>query len=172
MKKEIEIYTDGACIGNGNAQNIGGWSFVVVEKGNLLLHSVGTAKNTTNNRQEMLAVLNSLLFCLENDVTDFTLYCDSQYVILGLTKWMDGWVKRGFKRGKPAFDIPNADLWKQLNYVKNQFDTLDLQWVRGHSGNKWNEFADQLIEKEMSKDPDFNNLSKKSYSHAKKTNNS
>jgi ribonuclease HI len=82
---------------------------------------------------------------------------------------MANWAKKGFKRGYPPVDIPNADLWRQLHYLKEQFDTLDIRWVKGHSGNKWNEFADELIEKEMAKDPNFISLAKKSYTHANRS---
>lgn len=148
MKPEFEIYTDGACIGNGMKENTGGWSFVFVSNDKNIFEAVGIELNTTNNRQEMLAVLNSLRCCLEHDIKSFVIYCDSQYVVNGFNDWMRGWQKKGWLRKGEL--IPNADLWKELFNIKLEFSTVDLRWVRGHNGNKWNEYADQLIEKEMS----------------------
>jgi ribonuclease HI len=147
MKPEFEIYTDGACIGNGQKDNIGGWSFVIVENDKNISEAVGVEFNTTNNRQEILGVLNSLRCCVEHDIESFVIYSDSQYVVKGFNDWMYGWaLKRWMRKGEL---IPNADLWKDMFEIKKSFEKVDLQWVRGHNGNKWNEHADQLIEKEM-----------------------
>lgn len=145
MKPEFEIYTDGACIGNGLKENIGGWSFVFVNNDKNFFEAVGIAYNTTNNRQEMLAVLNSLRCCVEHDIVSFVIYCDSQYVVNGVNDWMNGWKKKNWLRKGEL--IPNADLWQEIYEIKKHFQSVDLRWVRGHNGNKWNEYADQLIEK-------------------------
>lgn len=166
MKKEFEIYTDGACIGNGNPENIGGWSFVFIQKGELFFKAVGVEKNTTNNRQEITGVLNSLRCCLEYKITDFIIFSDSQYVVNGFNSWVINWAKKHFMRGYPPAPIPNQDLWKQMYHIKDQFQSVDLRWVKGHNGNKWNEFADQLIEDEMAKDSNFISLQNKSLSYA------
>lgn len=151
MRKEFEIYTDGACIGNGQKENIGGWSFVVVKGKSLFYESCEIELNTTNNRQEITAVLNALLFCQEKNIKDFVIYSDSQYVVNGFTDWMHSWRKKSWLRGKPPVIIPNADLWKEMYKVRFKFESVDLRWVRGHNGNEWNEYADQLIETELSK---------------------
>jgi len=150
MKPEFEIYTDGACIGNGKKENIGGWSFVFVSKGEKFFESVGVVFNTTNNRQEILGVLNALRCCVEHDISSFVLYSDSQYVVNGFNEWMEKWKRKEWRRGAFRDFIPNHDLWQDLYAIKKQFTGVNLQWVRGHAGNKWNEYADQLIEKEMS----------------------
>lgn len=149
MKPEYEIYTDGACIGNGKAENIGGWSFVFVKEGKNYFESVGVVFDTTNNRQEMLAVLNALRCCVEHDIVSFVLYSDSQYVVKGFNDWMYGWKVKQWRRGQFRDLIPNADLWQELFAIKLKFESVNMQWVRGHNGNKWNEYADQLIEREM-----------------------
>lgn len=150
MKPEFEIYTDGACIGNGQKKNIGGWSFVFVSNDKNIFELVGLEHNTTNNRQEMLAVLNSLRCCFDHDITSFVIYCDSQYVVNGFNEWMYSWERKYWVRGQDKKPIPNADLWRELFLIKKEFQKCELVWVRGHNGNKWNEYADRLIEKEMS----------------------
>jgi len=154
MQKEFEIYTDGACIGNGQVENIGGWSFVCIERGELFFHSVGVFKNTTNNIQELTGVLNALRCCIEYKLTDFTIFSDSQYVVKGFNDWMTNWQKKNWKINSNQ-KVKNLSLWKELFEIKQQFDSVDLRWVKGHNGNQWNELADQLIEQEMAKDPNF-----------------
>lgn len=151
MEKEYKIYTDGACIGNGKAKNIGGWGFAFITKDELFFKATGTEKNTTNNRQEIRGVLNALYCCIEYKMFDFSIYSDSQYVVNGINNWMHSWFRKGFKRGFPPADIPNADLWKEVYSTVSMFDRVDIFWVRGHSGNKWNEFIDIEIQKEINK---------------------
>ena len=149
--KKLQIYTDGACLGNGKKENIGGWSFVVVDGESLIYEECEIELNTTNNRQEITAVLNSLKYCHENDIVDFVIYCDSQYVVTGFMNWMHKWRSNGWVRGKPAALIPNYELWKEMYYLRFKFDKVDLRWVRGHNGNQWNEYADELIEQQILK---------------------
>lgn len=151
MITESEIYTDGACIGNGKKENIGGWSFVHVDRNQNLIEAVGVEYNTTNNRQEITAVLNALQYCLDHKITLFTIFSDSQYVVNGFNTWMHGWRNKRWVRGNPPAEIPNADLWKKMWIVKQALGKVDLKWVRGHDGNKWNEYADELINKEIEK---------------------
>lgn len=169
MSRIVEIYTDGACIGNGNKVNLGGCSFVVIENEELLSHNVRVEKNTTNNRQEIFGVFNALQFCLEFNITSFIIYSDSQYTVNGFNEWMFKWEQKKWSRGYPPQLIPNSDLWKQMFDIKNEFLFVDLRWVRGHDGNKWNELADKLIEIEMAKQPDFINIQKKSYNYANRS---
>lgn len=146
---DLRIYTDGACIGNGMRENIGGWCFVVVGKDGLLYEKCEVDFNTTNNRQEITAVLRCLQYCHENKISDFIVYCDSQYVVNGFNDWMHKWRAKQWVRGKPAMPIPNIDLWKEMYRTRFLFDKVNLKWVRGHNGNEWNEYADQLIEYKM-----------------------
>ena len=147
MKSEFEIYTDGACIGNGQRKNIGGWGFVCIERGKHFYETTGIEYNTTNNRQEILAVLNALRCCKEYNITSFTIYSDSQYVVNGFNNWMHKWKKKNWIRGTASKPQPviNKDLWQEMYKIRFEFDKVDLKWVRGHNGNKWNEHIDELI---------------------------
>lgn len=150
---QFSIYTDGACRGNGQAKNIGGWGFIVTENNMLIHEEVKIEFNTTNNRQEMTAVLNAILFCKENNIESFRICSDSQYVVNGFNDWMYKWAKKGWIRGKGITlqVIPNADIWRQLYSETVGLMKVDLIWVRGHNGNKWNEYADKLIESAIEK---------------------
>lgn len=151
MNKEFLIYTDGACIGNGKSKNIGGWSFCIVREDKLINQSVSVEFNTTNNRQELTGVINALTYCEINNLSSFTLFSDSQYVVKGFNDWMVNWRKKGWVKGAEKKPIPNQDLWMQLWALKQSIGHISLFWVRGHNGNKWNEYVDKLIEVEMSK---------------------
>lgn len=149
----IEIYTDGACIGNGKPENVGGWSFVVIDGESLLHEKCEIEFNTTNNRQEVTAVLNALNYCYDNKIKNFVIYSDSQYTVNGFNDWMHSWEKKKWIRRSFSdnIHIPNSDLWKKMYSIWECFDTVDLRWVRGHNGNEWNEYADELITTEIEK---------------------
>jgi len=134
----IEIYTDGACKGNPGP---GGWG--------ALLKSTGAQKElcggelgTTNNRMEMLAVIEALS-ALKRPC-QVTLHVDSQYVLKGMTEWLPGWKARGWKTAAKA-PVKNVDLWQRLDALVNGGGhQIDWRWVRGHNGDPGNERADQL----------------------------
>lgn len=135
-KKEITIYTDGACSGNPGP---GGW-------GALLLYNehekelFGGEPNTTNNRMELMAAIKALE-ALKGSCK-VTLYTDSNYVKNGITTWLPGWKAKNWKtsNNKP---VKNADLWRQLDDASQAHD-IDWHWVKGHAGNHGNERADEL----------------------------
>lgn len=134
--KEVTIYTDGACSGNPGP---GGW-------GALLIHGTkereisGGEANTTNNRMEMLAVIEALKQLKQG--CKVTLYSDSKYVIDGITQWVRGWELRGWKTAdkKP---VKNVDLWLELVKQAKRHQ-IDWQWVKGHSGHAENDRVDAL----------------------------
>ena len=134
--KHITIYTDGACKGNPGP---GGWAA-------LLLHAdhekelSGHAPDTTNNRMELMAAIESLRALKTPCRVD--LYTDSQYVRLGITEWLQGWIKRGWRTAdkKP---VKNQDLWEDLLAATATHD-ITWHWVKGHDGNDHNERVDQL----------------------------
>jgi len=132
----VEIFTDGACRGNPGP---GGWG-ALLRFGDDERELCGGESETTNNRMELMAVIQALS-ALKRPC-DVVLTSDSTYVLKGIQQWMPDWKKRGWKTAtkKP---VKNVDLWKQLDDAI-QRHTIDWQWVKGHSGHTGNEIADQL----------------------------
>jgi ribonuclease HI len=132
----IDIYTDGACRGNPGP---GGWGALLMFNGRVREIS-GAETATTNNRMELLAVINALR-ALKRSVRA-RIYTDSQYVRLGITEWLPGWKARGWRTAdrKP---VKNQDLWQQLDELAAGHE-LEWHWVKGHSGVPGNERCDQL----------------------------
>ena len=135
-KSEVEIYTDGACSGNPGP---GGWG-AILRYGDTEKELSGGAANTTNNQMELMAAI-SALEALSRPCT-VNLHTDSKYVQNGITQWMKGWIRNGWKTAakKP---VKNADLWKQLSAAVEQHD-VRWHWVKGHAGHADNERADEL----------------------------
>jgi ribonuclease HI len=132
----VDIYTDGACRGNPGP---GGWAAILMSGGRERELS-GAETATTNNRMELLAVINALA-ALKRRVRA-RVYTDSQYVRLGMTEWLAGWKARGWRTAdrKP---VRNQDLWQQLDELAAGHD-VEWHWVKGHSGNPGNERCDAL----------------------------
>jgi len=132
----IEAYTDGACSGNPGP---GGWG-VWLRYGQHEKELCGGEAHSTNQRMEMQAAIEALK-ALKKPST-ITIYSDSKYVIQGITAWISGWKKRGWKNAakKP---VANQDLWQQLDELNQRHD-VTWQWVKGHAGNEGNERADEL----------------------------
>jgi len=137
--KIVEIYTDGACRGNPGP---GGWG-VWLQYENAEKELYGGDTETTNNRMELMAAIQSLEALTQP--CSVKLYTDSKYVLQGITDWMDNWKKRGWKTAakKP---VKNEDLWRRLDSAI-QKHTINWSWVKGHSGNIGNEKADELANK-------------------------
>lgn len=127
----IDVYVDGACKGN---PGVGGWGVYMI-KGEDSIKYYGGESDTTNNRMELTAAIKALEHIPDNFVVN--VYTDSKYVIDGITKWIDGWVKKDFK------NVKNVELWKQLH---NTTIKMNITWnhVRGHTGVHGNEVADKL----------------------------
>lgn len=140
------IYTDGGCTGNPGP---GGWGCVILKNGEEHHYSGGDAA-TTNNRMEMTAVITALKMINEMGLGNKAeIFTDSQYVKNGLTQWIHGWIRNGWKTAakKP---VKNKDLWIEMKELCDQFE-LNWHWVKGHSGDKYNELCDQLVESERMK---------------------
>ncbi len=133
---EVKIYTDGACSGNPGR---GGYGAVLLYKEHRKEIS-GFESDTTNNRMELRAAIEALRILKKS--SEVKIYTDSKYVMDGITKWIFGWKKNGWKSAtkKP---IKNIDLWQDLDaeVAKHQITWI---WVRGHDGNYFNEMADRL----------------------------
>lgn len=141
----VEIYTDGACKGNPGP---GGWG-VLMKSGTLEKELFGGELATTNNRMEMMAVIEALSALKKP--CEVTLYLDSEYVRKGITEWMKGWKARGWVTSTKQ-PVKNVELWKRLDaLVANGGHKIDWRWVRGHAGNPGNERADALANKGVDK---------------------
>ncbi|MBK7017780.1 MAG: ribonuclease HI [Sulfuritalea sp.] len=137
----IEIYTDGACSGNPGP---GGWG-AILRSGETERELFGGEPQTTNNRMEMTAVIEALR-ALKKPVAA-KVHTDSQYVQKGISEWIHGWKRRGWKTaGKDP--VKNEDLWRELDRLAAQHE-IEWIWVRGHAGHPENERADELANKGM-----------------------
>ena len=134
--KQVEIFTDGACKGNPGP---GGWG-AILRMGAAERELSGGAAQTTNNRMELSAAIEGLNALKEPCTVQ--LMTDSKYVIDGITKWIFGWQKNGWKNAakKP---VANADLWQDLIAAVHPH-TVKWVWVKGHAGHAENERADKL----------------------------
>ncbi|NYT43003.1 ribonuclease HI [Sphingomonas sp. R-74633] len=134
--QHVEIATDGACKGNPGK---GGWG-VVLRMGSTEKELSGGEAHTTNNRMEMMAAIQGLKALTRP--CRVTLHTDSRYVMDGLTKWIHGWMKNGWKTAdkKP---VKNADLWQELLAAAKPH-RVEWVWVKGHAGHPDNERADKL----------------------------
>lgn len=133
---QISIWTDGACKGNPGT---GGWG-ALLKYGKHQKEIYGGEANTTNNRMELLAVIEAL--ALLKRPCEVHIYTDSQYVQKGMSEWITGWKQRGWRTAakKP---VKNADLWQRLDALCEQHQ-VQWHWVRGHTGDPGNERADEL----------------------------
>lgn len=140
--KKVVIYTDGACSGNPGP---GGWGAVMIW-GEHRKELFGGAAETTNNRMELQAVIESLGALTRTAHVD--LFTDSAYVKNGITSWIHSWKKNGWKTAdkKP---VKNADLWQALEAARHKHE-VDWHWVKGHAGHPDNERADELARQGMS----------------------
>lgn len=134
--KEVTIYSDGACKGNPGR---GGWGALLLYDGQEK-ELFGGEMNTTNNRMEMLAVIQALSALKQP--CKVRLYSDSQYLLKGITEWMAGWKMRGWRTAAKA-PVKNVDLWQQLDSLTKTHQ-IEWHWVRGHTGDIGNERADAL----------------------------
>jgi len=142
----MEIYTDGGCSGNPGP---GGWAFIICLKDELYQVS-GGEENTTNNRMELTAVIRALEHLKETGTEEkVRISTDSQYVQLGISKWINNWFKNGWKtsEGKP---VKNKDLWTRLSELTEELRP-EWRWVKGHAGDAYNERCDELVQGEIRK---------------------
>ena len=134
--KKIVIYADGACEGNPGP---GGFAAVIEGEGKPR-EIVGSVPQTTNNRMELMAIIRALVSLTEP--TRVHVVTDSQYVVLGMTQWIQGWKRKRWKTasGQP---VKNKDLWVKLLELADEHK-VTWEWIRGHSGHTQNERADSL----------------------------
>ena len=133
---KVEIWTDGACSGNPGP---GGWGAILTFNGFEKELSGGEA-NTTNNRMELMGAISALEALTRP--CNVALHTDSQYVKNGVTSWIHGWKKNGWRTAdkKP---VKNAELWQRLDAARERHE-VHWKWVKGHAGDEMNERADAL----------------------------
>jgi ribonuclease HI len=151
---KITIYTDGGCSGNPGP---GGWAFVLLAEGrDERIERNGGERSTTNNRMELTAVINALEMlpaCGAFGAADaahpadaieaVTVFTDSQYVQKGISEWITGWKKKGWKTSSRQ-PVKNVDLWQRLDALAADY-RIRWEWVRGHAGDPLNERCDTLV---------------------------
>ena len=129
--KKIRLYSDGSSLGNPGA---GGWGTILKYNDNIKELS-GAQANTTNNQMELLGAIKGLEALKEP--CDVTIYSDSSYVVNGINEWLEGWIKRNFKK------VKNPELWQ--SYIEAaKPHKIKAVWVRGHNGHPENERCDEL----------------------------
>ena len=132
----VVVYTDGACSGNPGP---GGWGAILIS-GTHRKEISGGESPTTNNRMELLAAISALEALKRRSKVE--LHTDSNYVKDGITKWIFGWKRNGWKTAdkKP---VKNAELWQRLDTIRQKHE-IEWRWVKGHAGHPENERADRL----------------------------
>jgi ribonuclease HI len=136
---KIVIYTDGACKGNPGP---GGWGALLRAADGAEKELCGGELETTNNRMEMMAVIEALS-ALKRPC-HVILFVDSQYVLKGMTEWLHGWKAKGWRTAAKQ-PVKNVDLWQRLDALVHQSEhRIEWQWVKGHAGDPGNERADAL----------------------------
>ena len=132
----IKIYTDGSCLNNPGK---GGWA-AIINTNNKIKKISGSVKDTTNNKMELMAPIKALQTIEEKQLIE--IYTDSQYVRLGITDWVNKWIKNNWLTSKKEL-VKNKELWIQL-YDLNKSHKIKWIWVKAHSGNILNEEVDLL----------------------------
>ncbi|MRR53488.1 MAG: ribonuclease HI [Deltaproteobacteria bacterium] len=133
---KVEIFCDGACSGNPGPGGFG----CVLRFGGKEKELSGSDPHTTNNRMEMMAAITALESLKRP--CEVVLTTDSQYLVKGMTEWMDGWLKRGWKNSKKEA-VLNRDLWERLLEL-TRVHRVQWVWIRGHNGHAENERCDEL----------------------------
>lgn len=140
MNQLIDLYTDGACLGNGTLSARGGWA-AVLDNGEKQLRLSGYGGQTTNQRMELQAAIGGLQAIKKTDKS-VHLHTDSNYLKKGCSEWMKRWKANGWRTadGKP---VKNVDLWELLDKQLQRL-SVTFHWIRGHNGHPMNELADKL----------------------------
>ena len=132
------VFTDGSSEGNPGP---GGWGAVLVVDDKVVSQDYGSETHTTNNRMELTALIAGLEMLPSDSPVD--IYTDSQLVVNIVTKWAEGWEAKGWKK-KSSGPIANLELVKEAYSVARKRPNANIRWIKAHSGNRWNEYADAL----------------------------
>lgn len=132
------VFTDGASEGNPGP---GGWGAVLVVDDRIVAEDYGSEGHTTNNRMELTAMIAGLKMIPADTPVD--VHTDSQLVVNIITKWAEGWQAAGWKKKSPG-PIANLELVKEAYALARSRPDVNIRWIKAHSGNRWNEYADAL----------------------------
>jgi ribonuclease HI len=142
--RNIKIYTDGGCSGNPGP---GAWAYIILE-GQGGSRGSGFVQQTTNNRMELQAVIESLREVQNNPIghsLQIEVFTDSQYVKKGISDWIHSWVQNGW-RTRSKKPVKNQDLWQELMHLTTPLK-IRWHWLQGHAGDPHNEACDRLVRK-------------------------
>ena len=142
MLAHILIYTDGGCRGN---PGIGGWG-AFLKFGDIEKTLKGNHPNTTNNQMELTAIIKALE-SVKATTHPIVLYTDSKYALDGINSWITNWKKNNWQTANKQ-PVKNQELWKRLDELNQKF-TITWHWVKGHSGDEYNELVDSLANQAM-----------------------
>ena len=131
MMKDIDIFTDGSCLGN---PGIGGWAYILKYKDHIKKES-GACKDTTNNQMELTAIIKALKAL--KTPCNINLYTDSNLMVQSINLWLEGWIKNNFKGKK------NINLWKEYIDISKDHKIKAI-WIKAHNGHKENEECDKM----------------------------
>lgn len=137
------IYCDGACSGNPGPGGYG----VIIDCGKSRKKYSDGERHTTNNRMELKAAIDGISRI--KDPSNITVHTDSQYLVLGMTSWISGWIKKGWKNSQKE-DVKNRDLWEELLSLSKKHN-IKWQWLKGHSGHPENEECDKMAREMIKK---------------------
>jgi ribonuclease HI len=137
---KVDIYTDGACIGNPGP---GGWAFIIKYSNGETKEFSGSAKYTTNNKMELTAAIKAIKYFKKKIIIN--IYTDSKYLKEGITIWIKKWKLNGWKTSNKK-KVKNSDLWKLLEEKIHNHE-IHWTWIKGHNENILNEKADMLAKK-------------------------
>jgi ribonuclease HI len=135
----VDVYTDGSCLGNPGP---GGWACALYG----VFEEKGGDPATTNNRMELFAVQRALEECLKRSICDVTIWTDSAYVKNGITKWIHGWKKNGWKTASGG-EVKNRDCWERIDALREKTPGVEWRWVKAHDkkrGHAMNDKVDRL----------------------------
>jgi len=136
----LQVFADGACSKNPGP---GGWAAVIISNAQIVSSVSGYEKSTTNNRMELIAAIEGIT---EGSKSSFemTVITDSMYVRDGITKWIFSWRRTNWKNNT----VKNIDLWQKLSSLTMKYE-VTWEWVKGHSGNKYNEMVDSIAREQI-----------------------
>lgn len=144
---KVELYVDGAASLNGQEGAIAGWGWCLLINDEKIAENSGWIDGGTNNQGELQSIIEGLCFIYENAKNlkhPITVYSDSSYCIKGITEWIFNWKKYNWSRNSQGTSIlKNKEYWQKLDEISQKLN-ITWKWVKGHTDNYWNNYADKL----------------------------